>query len=98
MSELNEVEKYDLTTDTIDLFYDRVINILSVDHTFTVRATENHGSETVVFRGPPASHDARTWSHDGLCTATTAAIRELTERIRKTAEAIPDSPRKNTEA
>ena len=55
MSELNEVEKYDLTTDTIDLFYDRVINILSVDHTFTARATENHGSETVVFRGPPAS-------------------------------------------
>ena len=28
MSELNEVEKYDLTIDTIDLFYDRVINIL----------------------------------------------------------------------
>ena len=71
---------------------------LSGDHTFTVRATENHGSETVVFRGPPASHDARTRSHDGLSTATTAAIRELTEPIRKTAEAIPDSPRKNTEA
>ena len=71
---------------------------LSGDHTFTVRATENHGIETVVFRGPPASHDARTRSHDGLCTATTAAIWELTEPIRKTAEAIPDSPRKNTEA
>ena len=70
---------------------------LSGDHTFTVRATENHGSETVVFRGPPASHDARTRSHDCLCTATTA-VRELTEPIRKTAEAIPDSPRKNTEA
>ena len=27
MFELNEVEKYDLTIDTIDLYYDRVVNI-----------------------------------------------------------------------
>jgi len=49
----------------------------------------------VVFRGPPASHDARTRSHDGLCTATTAAIRELTEPIRKTAEAIHGRTRRH---
>jgi len=59
------------------------------------RTTEAKLSSSVVLR---RHNDARTRSHDGLCTATTAAIRELTEPIRKTAEAIPDSPRKNTEA
>ena len=36
MSELNEVEKYDLTVDTVDLFYDIVINILQSSYDMTV--------------------------------------------------------------
>ena len=36
MFELNEVEKYDLTIDTIDLYYDRVVNILQYSSDMTV--------------------------------------------------------------